>query len=118
LQNSGKSAKSIAQLKTRPKLLNPLNRRKAIFDQLPICGRVFIAFCGPQGHPTRLKNIAGRASSPLVARRDRPGSVEEHRRSSFIAFGGSQGQAGLSPGRQAESVPHVGHALEGLAKFR
>jgi hypothetical protein len=41
-------------------------------------------FLWPAGpYPTRLKNIAGRASSPSVA----------------------AGQAGLSPGRQAEACP-------------
>jgi hypothetical protein len=32
-------------------------------------------------------------------------SVEEHRRLSFIAFGGQQRLAGLSPGRQAKACP-------------
>jgi hypothetical protein len=31
--------------------------------------------------------------------------VEEHCRSSFIAFGGPRAKAGLSPGRQAEACP-------------
>jgi hypothetical protein len=32
-------------------------------------------------------------------------SVEEHRRSSFIPFGGPRAKAELSPGRQAEACP-------------
>ena len=35
----------------------------------------------------------------------RTASVEEHVRSSFIAIGGPQELAGLSPGRQAEACP-------------
>jgi hypothetical protein len=40
----------------------------------------------------------------IALRRPKRHSVEELRRSSFIAFGG-QGQAGLSPGGQAEACP-------------
>jgi hypothetical protein len=38
------------------------------------------------------------SSSLSVARRAIPDSVEEHRSLSFIAFGGPQVKAGLSPG--------------------
>jgi len=46
----------------------------------------------------------------MVPQRQAGRSAEEHRGASFIAFGGPQGLAGLSPGTQAESMPHVGEA--------
>jgi len=45
------------------------------------------------------------AQSAIFDRTSRHRSVEEHRRSSFIAFGGPRAKAGLSPGGQAEACP-------------
>jgi hypothetical protein len=57
--------------------------------------------------PAASANSAREAKSypGLAAGRKPHRSVEEHRRSSFIAFGGPRAKAGLSPGRQTEARP-------------